>query len=380
MKRLLLLGAGHAHLEVIRQFQQHLLNNPDVECILASPHTHTVYSGMLPGFIAGHYSLAEIQIDAAALARAAGWRFIQQPLLALDRVARVAMLADGTRVNYDILSIDTGSVADFQDVTGAAAHALPLRPFDAFLRVWQDLLAEASAGRIRHVGVVGAGAAGVEIALAIAYHFEEQGIAHAQCGVVLLSDTEEILASHPPAVRRRFERLLADRHVSLHCGNPVTEVGVTAIRTSTGDTIAADAVIWATAGGAPDWPKNAGIATDERGFIAVDRHLRSISNPEIFGGGDIVSLTPSPHPKSGVYAVRHGAALAANLRAVVCSAALRTFTPQRRALSLISAGGKYALASWGRWSVSGQWVWAWKNRIDRAYVAKYRVTENNHAA
>jgi NADH dehydrogenase FAD-containing subunit len=119
-----------------------------------------------------------------------------------------------------------------------------------------------------------------------------------------------------------------------------------------------------------------GLATDERGYIAVDRQLRSRSHPEVFGGGDIVTLIDDPHPKSGVFAVRHGPILAANLRAALQedAAAMRAYVPQQHALSLIGAGNKYAVASWGRWSVSGNWVWAWKDRIDRRFIARYKVT------
>jgi len=54
MKRLVLIGGGHSHVEVLRRFGR----NPaaGTELTLVSPNPDAPYSGMLPGWIAGHYS------------------------------------------------------------------------------------------------------------------------------------------------------------------------------------------------------------------------------------------------------------------------------------------------------------------------------------
>jgi selenide,water dikinase len=379
VKRLLLLGGGHAHLEVVRQFGLHRPFASEVECVLANPDPDIAYSGMVPGIVAGHYARAEMLIDIAALANARGWRFVPQAARELVPAQRVAFLADGSQVAYDILSLNTGSAANLRQVAGAAAHAVPLRPFAAFLTAWQHMLEDAGAGRVRRIAVVGAGAGGVEIALAMAYRLAKSDSPATRCGVVLVTDTPTILAGYPPAVRDKFNRLLSKWRVDLHCGSQVTHVEAGAVKTAGGEFIAADRVVWATTGAGPDWLRGSGITADSRGFIAVDRHLRSLSNADIFGGGDIVSIDSSPHPKSGVYAVRHGPVLAANLRAALCGSALRRFVPQRNALSLISAGDRFAVASWNRWSVAGSWVWNWKDRIDRAFIARYRNPRPSNA-
>jgi selenide,water dikinase len=159
--------------------------------------------------------------------------------------------------------------------------------------------------------------------------------------------------------------------ITLHCGSPVVHVEAGAVKTARGEVIEANRVIWATTGAAPEWPKLAGLAADAKGFVAADATLRSTSNAEVFGGGDVVSIGTSPHPKSGVYAVRQAPVLAANLRAALTGGKLKTYVPQTHALSLISAGGEHAVATWGSWSVAGDWVWRWKDRIDRAFVAQY---------
>ncbi len=124
------------------------------------------------------------------------------------------------------------------------------------------------------------------------------------------------------------------------------------------------------------WLRDAQLALDDRGFIAVNSHLQSISHPFVFAAGDVATLIETPRPKSGVYAVRAAKPLAANLIAALTGKPLRTFSPQRRALYLISTGPKHAIASWGGFAVAGRWVWRWKNRIDRDYIAKLSCSGN----
>jgi selenide,water dikinase len=134
--------------------------------------------------------------------------------------------------------------------------------------------------------------------------------------------------------------------------------------------LAFDACLAATGAAAPAWPAASGLAVDADGFIRVGPTLQSLSHPQVFAAGDVAALADA-RPKSGVYAVRAGPVLAHNLRAFCESRPLLAWSPQARALYLISTGERHALATWGRWSWSGRWVWRWKDRIDRAFVARY---------
>ena len=102
-----------------------------------------------------------------------------------------------------------------------------------------------------------------------------------------------------------------------------------------------------------------------------------MSHPEVFAAGDVATRQDAPHPKSGVYAVRAGPPLAANLRALCAGAALQPYTPQKRTLYLLSLGEKRAIASWGRWSAEGRWVWRWKDHIDRGFIAPLRGSDGD---
>ena len=333
--RLLLLGGGHAHAWVLRE-----LRGGDVT--LVTPYPHHTYSGMLPGFVAGHYRLDEIRIDLADLVARAGAKLVLGRVVSLDAGRRVARLEDGRMLEYDIASLDLGSES------GAPAHALAAKPFENFLERWQE-----AKDRVRKVGVVGAGAAGVEIAMAVAYR--------AAADVTLYSDR--------PAAPRRIARALERNGVALRSNAPVTAVEPGPAVLAGGTRESFDLVIW-TAGAAPlPWLRESGLAADAQGFVLVDDKLRSVSHPEVFAAGDCATLRDAPHPKSGVYAVRHGKVLAQNLR----GGELRSYAPQRRALALISCGSRYAIADWNGWSAEGAWAWRWKDRVDRRWIAGFRT-------
>jgi len=336
--RLLLLGGGHAHAVVLRELRS-------ADATLVTPFPQHTYSGMVPGFIAGHYRLDELRIDLARLAARAGVKLVIGRVAALDAASRLARLEDGTQLQYDVASLNLGSLP--ATVSGSAQHALAAKPFENFMERWLE-----AKDRLRKVGVVGAGAAGVEIAMAVAYR--------AAAEVTLYSDR--------PAVGRRVARALERNGVTLRSNTPVSAVEPGPAVLAGNTRASFDLVIW-TAGAAPlPWLRESGLATDAQGFVLVDDKLRSVSHPEVFAAGDCATLRDAPHPKSGVYAVRHGVVLAQNLR----GGELRSYVPQRRALALISCGSRSAIAEWNGWSAEGAWAWRWKDRIDRRWVAGFR--------
>jgi pyridine nucleotide-disulfide oxidoreductase family protein len=327
VKRVLLVGGGHAHAWVLRE-------GIPGEVTLVTPYPHHTYSGMLPGYVAGHYAAGEIRIDVAAVCERAGARLVLGRVAALDAANRRARLENGQAIDYDTASLDVGSEA------AAPAFALAAKPFEPFMARWEEVR-----GALRRVVVVGGGAAGVEMAMAIAHR--------SGAGVTLYSDRPMFQAGLARRLARQLEA----------CG-----VALRAAAYARDDAGAPpDLVVWTAGASALPWLRESGLAVDERGFVLVDDRLRSVSHPEVYAVGDCATLRDAPHPKSGVYAVRHARVLCANLRGADVP-----YAPQRRALAILSCGRRYAVAAWGPLAWEGEWVWRWKDRIDRRWVQGFR--------
>jgi len=370
VKDLVLVGGGHSHVAVLKRFGMEPV--PGVRLTLICRDVHTPYSGMLPGFVAGHYSFDETHIDLGALARFANARFFHSDVSGLDFIEKRVLCDNRPPVPYDVLSINIGSAPRTADVPGASETAVPVKPINRFLERWEALRHRAMThtGRLR-VAVVGGGAGGVEILLAIQHRLRAERGAAEEIEYHLFSGNETILPTHNRNVQQVFAKTLKDRGVTVHSGKPVVEVTPGHLRTEDGQTIDADEILWVTAAGAAAWPGKAGLATDEAGFIAVGDTLQSTSHENVFAVGDIASMINYSRPKSGVFAVRQGRPLAKNLRRALLSQRLKPFSPQKQFLSLISTGDKYAVASRGGWSLKGRSVWRWKDWIDRRFMQKF---------
>jgi pyridine nucleotide-disulfide oxidoreductase family protein len=367
MKRMVLLGAGHAHLAVLKALADRPLPGWDVR--LVTPHRRQLYSGMLPGWIAGQHPLDAGVIALDAWADRAAIAF--HPTLGVDLVPgrRALHCADGATLHYDLLSIDTGAAPPA--LPGAAGHALSVRPIENFVAAWPALV-ERILARCRRFDlvVVGGGAAGVELALAIRHRSFTDGWSHLR--LTLVGAGELPLRGAPVRLRRGAAALLTQRGVQWQGGRCAVRIDAGQVAFDHGDPLAFDACLVATGAAAPAWPRASGLATDERGFIRVGATLQSVSHSQVLAAGDIAALHHE-RPKSGVFAVRAGPVLAHNLRALCEGGRLRRWNPQRHALALIATGGRDALVAWGPFSASGTWAGHWKKAIDQAFVRRYAM-------
>ena len=165
MKRVVLVGGGHSHLEVVRRLGARPV--PHSEITLVDAERFATYSGMLPGLVAGHYGFGDCHVDLAALAQQAGARFRQARAHGIDTTRRRLALDDGSTLDYDFISLNVGSTPPIADTPGAAGHAIAVKPFASFARKWDKLVEHARSGRTKRIVVVGGGAAGVELLLAM---------------------------------------------------------------------------------------------------------------------------------------------------------------------------------------------------------------------
>ena len=368
MKRLVLLGGGHAHVFVMRIFGKRPQDATHVTVV--SRTRFTPYSGMLPGLLAGHYSFEESHIDLEWLARSTGCEFLEAEAVRLRPDARQVVCHDGRTIGYDVLSVDTGSTPAMQNVPDAREHVLPVKPVDRFLAGWQEVETRVAAGGWARIAVVGGGAGGVELLLSL-QHRLRTGLG-LDARFMLLTDQDEILKTHNHRVQRSFRNLLAARDVEVYVGHEVVRVEPHTLHCSGGSLIEADVFVWVTTAAAPRWIAESGLATDMRGFIAVDDCLRSTSHHDVFAAGDVATMVDHPRPKSGVYAVRQGPPLARNLQCALSAEPLSAYRPQPSALAIIGTGDRNAVASWRECAAEEKWIWRWKEYIDRRWMRQYQ--------
>ncbi|WP_404362622.1 selenide, water dikinase SelD [Marinobacter sp.] len=374
LRDIVLVGGGHSHVGVLKRFAMNPV--PGVRLTLICRDTHTPYSGMLPGYVAGHYSYDEVHIDLSRLAEFAGARFYRDEAVGLDRTNQRVLCRNRPAVPYDLLSINIGSSPRVQDVPGARDHAVPVKPIRGFNDRWVSLLErlENRSGAM-NVAVVGAGAGGVELTLAMQYRLHREIKARGGDPEKLtfhLFDSEpRVLPTHNEKVRKIFEKTLKARGVKLHLGTPVSQVEANRLVTGSGDAFEVDEVLWVTWAGGPEWLKDTGLALDEGGFIRVRDTLQTETDDKIFAAGDIANVVNYPREKAGVFAVRQGPPLADNLKRAATGKSPKAFQPQKKWLALISTGDRYAVASRGEMALAGPLVWRWKDWIDHRFMAKF---------
>ena len=382
-KDLVLVGGGHSHVSVLKGFGAHPM--PGVRLTLITRDVHTPYSGMLPGLIAGHYEYDETHIDLGPLSQFAGARLYHDEAVGLDLDSKRILCRSRPPVPYDLVSINIGSTPTLDPVPGAAESVVPVKPIGHFLSRWAEVRqrVRGRAGRTR-IGVVGAGAGGVELLLSVRHSLEtlrrKSGRPRRPPEFHLFFESGTILPTHNQWVRSKFQRVLRHRGIRLYPGLRVVGVRGRTLALEDGSSHEMDEILWVTQASAPGWLRESKLEVDTRGFVKVEATLESTSHPGVFAAGDVAAVAAHPREKAGVFAVRQGKPLERNLRRALQGFPPKPFHPQRKFLSLISTGDRRAVASRGSWSLEGRWVWRWKDWIDRRFMARFNDLSEIHAA
>eukprot|EP00051_Salpingoeca_urceolata_P020995 m.322524 g.322524 ORF g.322524 m.322524 type:complete len:889 (-) comp19715_c0_seq25:260-2926(-) len=377
VKDLVLIGGGHSHAFIIKNFGMKPV--PGVQVTLISREMETPYSGMVPGFVAGFYTKDECHIDLARLARFGKARLIHAEASGIDLENRTVQFADGRPpIKFDVLSIDIGSTPAKSSLkTSADARVTPVKPIDGFAARWNSILDRAvAASKPYAITVVGAGAGGTELTLAMKTRIDrERSEAGKDCDLVsftIVSRAPTVMPAHNRRVQQAFLRILSDRNVRVDLEFEAVSVAGGKLFAADGRSVAADDCIWCTQAGAAPWLRNTGLALDKDGFIAVDPTLESTNTRNVFAAGDVAAVLNHPRPKAGVFAVRQGPPLSRNLRAALAGEPLEEFEPQSVFLGLIGTGDPaVCVASKGQLALQGGWLWGLKDWIDRKWMSGY---------
>lgn len=367
VRRLVLLGGGHAHVKVLSDLSKRQLSGWRVSLI--SPHPRHIYSGMVPGWIAGHYNTDECALRLDELADQAAVSFHCQSGSGVDMSRKTILCSDGMKLPFDVLSINTGPVTSLGTIAGRTDHIQTIRPIEVFIAAWPSLVDQIlRCCRRFDLVILGAGASGVELAFAIHRRALRDGWSHLR--ITLVGSDSQPLEGAPLSSRMKVSQLLAERGIAWRGGCRVVAATANFLAFEHGHPQQFDACLATTGTAAPSWLRTSGLETDERGFLRVGPTLQSISHPNVFAAGDVAAHLERL-PKSGVYAVRAGPALSENLRSYCRGEQPRPWAPRTRALQLISTGSRHAIATWGTRSISGHWVWLWKNWIDRQFIRSF---------
>ena len=367
MRRLILVGAGHAHAQVLKAWAS--APRSDVELVLVSPHALAPYSGMVPGWLSGVYRYDEIVIDFVQLAARAGARWICAEIDSMDPDRQSISLSNGQSLGYDWLSLNVGSTL-LPPTDAPCAQMLPMRPLADLYQRYETLLShwrsEADDQPLRVVAV-GGGAAGFESLLAVLRRLRQERPDRVVQGLLMTSGSR-VLPDYPARVQRVALRTLYDAGV---------DVQVNTVWHDSRDQ-GSDWILWATGAQSHAWQRDparrGALAVSAEGYVLIDAQLRSVSHPNIFAVGDCAQWTPAL-PKAGVYAVRMGPVLSHNLHAALNRSSLRNYQPQRRFLSLLATADGRAIASRGCWTWSGRWAWYLKNDIDRRFIRRFSAAD-----
>jgi NADH dehydrogenase FAD-containing subunit len=332
---LLLAGAGHSHLGVLRQWASR--ERPMGRIGLVSAEPQAWYSGMMPGLIAEHYQTRQCRIALPQLCAAAEVEFVQGTMVALLPETPELLLATGETLRSTWMSLNLGSLVWLPEQSGDGMELLSVKP----------------------VAILGGGAAGVELALAMA----------GRVPAIHLFSAGELLTGHPPRLRRLALAHLQRADVQVH-----EQIAIQAVH---GNTLIGDGQIrWrgrrlviATGPSPLEWLRESGLRLDAQGFIEVTPALQSRSHPHVFATGDCASLPGAA--RNGVHAVRQAAVLATNLGRAAIGQPLRHYHPQTHSLALLADGHQGALLSWASVAAEGRLLGRWKDHIDRSFIRRH---------
>ena len=372
-RNVILVGGGHSHVQVLEALASDPLEAAEVTVVVDKPIA--IYSGMVPGYVAGLYRADELEIDVPALCRHAGVQAIVEAVEKVDAERQLIHVAGREPLKYDFASLNIGSTVAGLDTPGIRGHAIPTRPISDLVSRVDSLVSQAGARTGQdpfRVVVVGGGAGGVELA----FTFRERLIC---CGAGPVTTTlvhagAEILDGYPQSLARKVHRLAEPRDIDIVCKRRVTAAEANRVLLDNGVRLPFDALIWVTGAVGHSLLPSSGLPVEERGFVKIRSTLQVEGFDNLFAVGDCATLNEYPRtPKAGVYAVRQGPYLTTNLRAVVEGRPLETYRPQSDFLTLLNLGDGTALgAKWGR-SFHGRWVMRLKDWIDQRFMQRFRV-------
>ncbi|MBM7573572.1 NADH dehydrogenase FAD-containing subunit [Aquibacillus albus] len=361
MKRLLLVGGGHAHVHVVKKLKE--LPIDGVEVMLLSPSQYQYYSGMFPGYAEGLYDKSQISINLESLAKASGVSWVKAAVTAIDPLQKKVLTSDGEMVSFDVISFNIGSLTAGINVPGVTEHAYRMKPNYHFVEVI-DEVRDAD-----NVVVVGGDVAGIETSLSLA---SWRTANHIHTPVTLMS-ADRLLPNKSKRISAKIEAIVMQNGIHLVTSETVSHVKRNKVVTSSNKEIHFDKLVWLAGSKAPDLFKTSKLPVDDHGYLKVADTLQVKEYPFIFGVGDCASIADDPAvDREKGHAVRQGRLLFENLKGFMETGEGELYQPKKNELSIVSIGNKKGLLLYKGYSMTGRWAWYLKNWIDSKLVKQYK--------
>jgi len=366
-KHLVFVGGGHAHLTALMRLRDTVRAGHRVTLIGPSPYHY--YSGMGPGLLSGIYRPAEARFHVKKMAQDRGATFLEDRVVLVDPVRRTLILGSGAEVRYDAVSFNTGSGVPLDLLHPSGDNLFPVKPIENLLAARRKIL-EAGAGTRIRVVVVGGGPAGVEIAANLGHLGRETG----RIGGITLVSRSPVLGDFPEKARARARGALTRWGVVSIEGVAAKSVASGVVRLENGMRLEGDMVFVAVGITPSPLFRNSGLPTGEDGGMLVNDFLQCVDHPELFGGGDCISLAGSPLARVGVYAVRQNRPLHRNLLAFLEGRPLQRFDPGGDYLLILNLGDRTGLFRRKGIVWSGRLAFQLKNYLDTRFMRKFQVS------
>jgi NADH dehydrogenase FAD-containing subunit len=368
-KRLVFVGGGHAHLACLMNL--HEFRKVAHPVILVSSFPYHYYSGMGPGMLSGIYRPQEVRFNIKKMAEDRGATFKEGKVVRIDPNRRLLFLASGEEIPYDVVSFNTGSDVPTESLTPTSHdNIFSVKPVINLLQARQTILTALRAGKRPNSVVVGGGAAGLEVTANL------WRLVHEARGSGKITNVagKRLMSGAPEKVRDLAMSSFSERGVELVEGAYARAVEREAVLLNDGRRLPADYVFMAVGTRPSSLFKDSGMLTGPDGGLLVNACLQSVAYPEVFGGGDCISLQGFDLAKVGVYAVREGPILYHNLRVALEGGTMKPFLPQATFLLIYNMGNRKGIFWKKNWVWDGRLAFLLKDTIDRSFMKKFQVS------
>ena len=368
-RELILIGGGHAHMVTLANLHHFIDRGYGVTVI--SPSDHHYYSGMGPGMLSKTYTPDQIRFATRHLVEKQGGRFIKDKAVKVDADSNTVWTESGGSFAYDVLSINAGSYVPFDVDEQQRSKIFTAKPIEGLIEAQRQLLDIAAKQSIA-VGVIGGGAAAVELA-GNAWRLLSDNCRYDFKVRLFAGGT--ILKRFPKKVRQAALHSFKRRGIEVHENKRVRQVVDRGIELESGETLPADFCLSATGVRPSILFKDSGLPTGPDGGLAVNQYLQSTGYPNIFGGGDCIYFEPRPLDKVGVYAVRENPVLFNNIKATLDKGELQSFSPGGAYLLIFNMGDGTGILYKNGILLNNRLAFNIKDYIDTRFMRKFQAFE-----